>query len=112
MVLVLDATKLATLNNYVQNNDTVGYYQALASWGSEYAANALQVVQENTVYGKTAIAYLETVAQNSHIVVTGAIKESLKLDLMCADYTARLDNFNDNNKNSFFHLIMPVLQMM
>src|ERR1700744_254111 len=97
MSFVMTQGLLNDLAGYKANGDTAGYYSALADAGSDYGANALGVVNNDTFDGMVANDFLVLQAESDGITLTPQQISDFSQQLMDEDYNSRANNFDNGN---------------
>ncbi|QQM33128.1 hypothetical protein JET14_22010 (plasmid) [Martelella lutilitoris] len=85
----LSVSQLTELRAYADASDRVGYYTYLEDHGFSYAGLALGVVEQDTVSGRFAVAFMTQRATELGITLTSDLIEAIGVDLMNADLDAR-----------------------
>ncbi|KAG1651776.1 hypothetical protein GQR58_026807 [Nymphon striatum] len=75
---------------HVNAGDRIAYYSQLAEWGYKYAELALEVVNADTLSGRTANHYFLDQASDEGATITNNDLAQISLQLMQEDFAARV----------------------
>ncbi|NVD43382.1 hypothetical protein HT585_31465 [Ensifer sp. HO-A22] len=92
---MLNDNDIATLRSFTNAGDRISYYQYLIEKGDRYAALAQGVVTNSNLAGAVANAFaVHKASQIANISLTSGDLAQISLDLMQADFNARLQSSN------------------
>jgi len=113
----LNVSEILELKQYLNNGDAAGYYNYLASKGSQYAEIAYGAVTDAGFAGIVANNYLESEALERGIILTQELKSSIMQTIMQEDYELRknpvkngiltVEDVSKVHKDAFTRLDLP-----
>lgn len=87
----LNQIQLRQLSKAVASGDRIGYYDLLDSFGDEYAPLAREVVDNSSIKGAVANAFLKLKAAQQYRYLSNQEISQIGIDLMKADFALRND---------------------